>query len=125
METMPQTGDKRSNRNLPTPSAIHQVSFAIKWNEAKWLLPFASAECLQLFREKREAPARRIQGKYGLFHPVSQLRRNLSLHERQRQAFLILILPLLVGVADVAYRVGAEEDDLGNAFARIDLRRQR
>src|SRR5262249_8643297 len=44
--------------------------------------------------------------------------------EGQGQAGLVLVLALLVGVAGAADRVGAEEEDLGDALAGVDLGRQ-
>src|SRR5262249_22520479 len=45
-------------------------------------------------------------------------------HERQRQAFLVLILALLVRVTGAADRLGAEEENLSDAFVGVDLGRQ-
>src|SRR5262249_58055967 len=45
--------------------------------------------------------------------------------EWQGQALLVLVLALLVRVAGAADRLGAEEQDLGDALVGVDLRRQR
>src|SRR6516162_10418677 len=44
-----------------------------------------------------------------------------SLNERQGQSTLVLILALLVGVADLARSISPEEENLGDAFTRVDL----
>src|SRR5215472_1632174 len=43
------------------------------------------------------------------------------LHKGQCQAFLVLVLAFLVGIAGAADRFGAEEQDLGDALAGVHL----
>src|SRR5581483_6438390 len=56
---------------------------------------------------------------------VSRLRRLGAEDEGEREALLVLVLALLVGVADLADVLGLEEEDLGDALAGVDLGRQR
>ena len=46
-------------------------------------------------------------------------------HKRQRDAALVLVLARLVLVAGAALGLGLEEEDLRDAFAGVDLRRER
>src|SRR5262249_37246276 len=50
---------------------------------------------------------------------------SVARHERQRQPRLVLVLAALVTVTHLADRVGAEEEDLRDALARVDLGGQR
>src|SRR5262245_24360410 len=45
--------------------------------------------------------------------------------EREGEALLVLVLALLVAVAGLAYRIGPQEEDLGDAFAGVNLGGQR